>query len=89
MEPGGGRRWSRTSQRQPTCSWRPRPCSKQITGFRLHRGALATFQRPPGEPADRVLRGTRTAVLLEDLVDPHQRGAGSGRPQAWELTRSS
>lgn len=48
---------------------------KQITGFRLHRGALATFQRPPGEPADHVLRGARTAVLLEDLVDHTNVGA--------------
>ncbi len=48
---------------------------KQITGFRLHRGALATFQRPSGERADDVLRGARTAVLLEDLVDHTNVGA--------------
>ena len=48
---------------------------KQITGFRLHRGALATFRRPPGERADDVLRGARTAVLLEDLVDHTNVGA--------------
>jgi tRNA G18 (ribose-2'-O)-methylase SpoU len=48
---------------------------KQITGFRLHRGALATFRRPPGRDASEVLRGARSAVLLEDLVDHTNVGA--------------
>ena len=47
----------------------------QITGFRLHRGALATFRRPPGRDPQQVLSGARTAVLLEDLVDHTNVGA--------------
>lgn len=48
---------------------------KQITGFRLHRGALATFERPPARRATDVLRGATSAVLLEDLVDHTNVGA--------------
>jgi len=48
---------------------------KDITGFRLHRGALATFQRPAPRPVAEVLRGARSAVLLEDLVDHTNVGA--------------
>lgn len=48
---------------------------KDITGFRLHRGALATFARPVPRPAADVLRGARSAVLLEDLVDHTNVGA--------------
>lgn len=48
---------------------------QQITGFRLHRGALATFQRPASRTAATILRSARTAVLLEDLVDHTNVGA--------------
>jgi len=48
---------------------------RQITGFRLHRGALATFARPTGPSVHDVLRGARTAILLEDLVDHTNVGA--------------
>lgn len=48
---------------------------KAITGFRLHRGALATFRRPSPVPVADVLAGARTAVLLEDLVDHTNVGA--------------
>jgi tRNA G18 (ribose-2'-O)-methylase SpoU len=48
---------------------------RQITGFRLHRGALAAFARPtPADPAV-VLAGVDSAVLLEDLVDHTNVGA--------------
>lgn len=46
-----------------------------ITGFRLHRGALAAFRRPLPPPAADVLAGARTAVLMEDLVDHTNVGA--------------
>jgi tRNA G18 (ribose-2'-O)-methylase SpoU len=46
-----------------------------ITGFRLHRGALAAFRRPLPPPASDVLSGARTAVLMEDLVDHTNVGA--------------
>lgn len=48
---------------------------KDITGFRLHRGALATFRRPAPVPVAEVLAGARTAMLLEDLVDHTNVGA--------------
>lgn len=48
---------------------------QDITGFRLHRGALATFARPALPTAEQVLRGARAAVLLEDLVDHTNVGA--------------
>lgn len=47
----------------------------QITGFRLHRGALATFRRPHMPPVADVLAGCSTAMLLEDLVDHTNVGA--------------
>ncbi len=53
----------------------PPPLLKEITGFRLHRGALATFRRPAPRTADAVLAGARSAVLLEDLVDHTNVGA--------------
>lgn len=48
---------------------------RDITGFRLHRGALACFERPVPRAAADVLAGARTAVLLEDLVDHANVGA--------------
>lgn len=48
---------------------------KRITGFRLHRGALATFARPPARRTSDVLSGATSAVLLEDLVDHTNVGA--------------
>ncbi len=48
---------------------------KSITGFRLHRGALAVFRRPDPVPAGHVLAGARSALLLEDLVDHTNVGA--------------
>ncbi len=40
-----------------------------ITGYRVHRGALAVFARPaPPQPVD-ILQSATTALLLEDLVD--------------------
>ena len=48
---------------------------RDITGFRLHRGALACFERPPQPAAREILAGARTAILLEDLVDHTNVGA--------------
>lgn len=46
-----------------------------ITGYRVHRGALAAFQRPsPLDPAA-LMRTATTALLLEDLVDHANVGA--------------
>ena len=48
---------------------------QQITGFRLHRGALAVFERPAPRPAAAVLSDATSALLLEDLVDHTNVGA--------------
>jgi tRNA G18 (ribose-2'-O)-methylase SpoU len=42
---------------------------EQVTGFHVHRGALAAVQRPAPVPVDDVLATARRVVVLEDLVD--------------------
>jgi len=51
------------------------PLLTRITGFHLHRGALAAMHRPPLVPVAAVLAGARRAVVLEDLVDHTNVGA--------------
>ncbi|MCT1430544.1 RNA methyltransferase [Brachybacterium muris] len=60
---------------------------EQITGFHLHRGALAAMHRPALPPVAEVLAGARTVAVLEDIVDhtnvggrkpPQQQGGESG-----------
>ncbi len=53
----------------------PTPLLEGITGFRLHRGALAVFARPKPQAPEQVLEGADTVVLLEDLVDHTNVGA--------------
>lgn len=43
---------------------------RDITGFRVHRGALATVHRPPVIPVDDIIDGQGDVLVLEDLVDP-------------------
>lgn len=40
-----------------------------LTGFHLHRGALAVMRRPAPVPVERVLDGARRVAILEDVVD--------------------
>ncbi|TDD62940.1 RNA methyltransferase [Actinomadura darangshiensis] len=40
-----------------------------ITGFQVHRGALASVERLPLPAVDSVLAGARRVLVLEDLVD--------------------
>lgn len=42
---------------------------KSVTGYRLHRGALAAFLRRDLPAVDEVLADARVVVVLEDLVD--------------------
>lgn len=42
---------------------------RSIVGFRLHRGALAAFERAPHTDIGRALTEARTVVVLEGLVD--------------------
>lgn len=46
-----------------------------LTGFHLHRGALASMERPELPSLDAVLRGARRVLVLEDIVDHTNVGA--------------
>lgn len=53
----------------------PASLLRDITGYRVHRGALAVFRRPAPREASDILAGAGSAVLLEDLVDHANVGA--------------
>ena len=46
-----------------------------LTGFNLHRGALASMQRPTLDSVSELLRDARRVVVLEDIVDHTNVGA--------------
>jgi tRNA G18 (ribose-2'-O)-methylase SpoU len=46
-----------------------------ITGFHVHRGAIAAMHRPPLAPVRDVVAGARRVVVLEDVVDHTNVGA--------------
>jgi tRNA G18 (ribose-2'-O)-methylase SpoU len=46
-----------------------------ITGYRVHRGALAAFERPALPDPAALLAGARRVVVLEDIVDHTNVGA--------------
>jgi tRNA G18 (ribose-2'-O)-methylase SpoU len=48
---------------------------ESITGFSMHRGALASMERPPLAPVEDVLAGASRIVVLEDIVDHTNVGA--------------
>ncbi|CAN5133345.1 RNA methyltransferase [soil metagenome] len=48
---------------------------EQVTGFSMHRGALASMQRPPLPAVADLLRDARRVVVLEDIVDHTNVGA--------------
>jgi tRNA G18 (ribose-2'-O)-methylase SpoU len=49
--------------------------AEQVTGFHVHRGALAALERLPGNDVNQVLADARTVVVLEDVVDHTNVGA--------------
>lgn len=51
------------------------PVLEAITGFHVHRGALASMHRPPLAPVADVLAGARRVAVLEDIVDHTNVGA--------------
>lgn len=60
----------------------PAPCyvvsealAEQVTGFHVHRGALASLHRRPLPPVASLLEGARSVLVLEDLVDHTNVGA--------------
>lgn len=46
-----------------------------ITGYHLHRGALASMHRPQLPPLEEVLEGARRVLVIEDVVDHTNVGA--------------
>jgi tRNA G18 (ribose-2'-O)-methylase SpoU len=49
--------------------------AEQVTGFHVHRGALASLERRPLPTLDEVLDGARHVLVLEDVVDHTNVGA--------------
>lgn len=48
---------------------------EQLTGYHLHRGALAAMHRPSLPQPGELLRGARRVVVLENIVDHTNVGA--------------
>ena len=48
---------------------------KELTGFDMHRGALASMHRPAPRAVEELLAGARRVVVLEDIVDHTNVGA--------------
>jgi tRNA G18 (ribose-2'-O)-methylase SpoU len=48
---------------------------EQLTGYNLHRGALAAMHRPPLASVEEIIAGARRIVILEDIVDHTNVGA--------------
>jgi tRNA G18 (ribose-2'-O)-methylase SpoU len=53
----------------------PAALLEQITGFHLHRGAMAAMHRPAPVPLADLLAGARRVAVLEDIVDHTNVGA--------------
>ena len=49
--------------------------AEEVTGFHVHRGALASLARRPLRTVEEVLSGARTIVVCEDVVDHTNVGA--------------
>jgi tRNA G18 (ribose-2'-O)-methylase SpoU len=49
--------------------------AEQVTGFHVHRGALASLERRPLPTLDEVLAAARQVLVLEDVVDHTNVGA--------------
>ncbi len=53
----------------------PEAVAESLTGFAVHRGALAAMHRPPLRPVAEVVADARLVVVLEDIVDHTNVGA--------------
>lgn len=49
--------------------------AEEVTGFHVHRGALASLERRPLPSLDEVLAAARSVLVLEDIVDHTNVGA--------------
>lgn len=57
------------------CYVLPESMAEDVTGFHVHRGALASLARGPLPSVDEVLDGARSILVLEDVVDHTNVGA--------------
>jgi tRNA G18 (ribose-2'-O)-methylase SpoU len=53
----------------------PEALAEEVTGFHVHRGALASLRRRPLPDLESVLAGARSVLVLEDIVDHTNVGA--------------
>lgn len=53
----------------------PDSVAEQVTGFAVHRGALASMHRPALPSTAEVLDGARLVLVLEDLIEHQNVGA--------------
>jgi tRNA G18 (ribose-2'-O)-methylase SpoU len=53
----------------------PEDLAEEVTGFHVHRGALASLARTPLPSVDEVLEGASSVVVCEDIVDHTNVGA--------------
>ena len=53
----------------------PEDLLEEVTGFKMHRGAIATMRRPALPSLERVMAGARRLAIVEDLVDHTNLGA--------------
>ncbi len=49
--------------------------AEEVTGFHVHRGALASLERRPLPSVEEVLEGARSVLVLEEIVDHTNVGA--------------
>ena len=49
--------------------------AEEVTGFHVHRGALASLERRPLPSIEEVLEGARSVLVLEDIIDHTNVGA--------------
>ncbi|WP_193605462.1 TrmH family RNA methyltransferase [Nocardioides dongkuii] len=49
--------------------------AEEVTGFHVHRGALASLERRPLPSVEEVLAGARSVLVLEEIVDHTNVGA--------------
>jgi tRNA G18 (ribose-2'-O)-methylase SpoU len=53
----------------------PEALAEEVTGFHVHRGALASLHRRPLPSVEEVVAGARSVLVLEDVVDHTNVGA--------------
>jgi tRNA G18 (ribose-2'-O)-methylase SpoU len=57
------------------CYVMPEAVIESVTGFHVHRGALASLERRPLPPVSSVLASARSVLVLEEIVDHTNVGA--------------